>query len=145
MTEAQYPVLVYGTLRPTCHNYNYILQGHTISEQDISLEGFTMYGRTGFPYITRGENTITATLIYIKSDEYEATMQRLDSLEGYHGEDYGRNHYDRILHEFTLGGEKRKAWIYIAGRSMTADVQASLPVIEIGDWIEHVRERVVSW
>lgn len=135
----QYPILVYGTLRPSCGNYEWALKGETIFEQDVTLEGFTMYGSTGFPYLTKGDSTVTATLIYIKDESYVKVMQDLDGLEGYHGEGDRANLYDRTLHNFEIDGLHRQAWIYVAAPHVQSHVERTVPVLEGGDWVKHVR------
>lgn len=136
--ETQYPVLVYGTLRPGGGNYNYFLDGYTTSEENIRIDGFTMFGQSGYPYLALGNNTITATLVTIEPDVYDRIMRGLDSLEGYRGEGNAHNHYDRVLHTFTWKGVERKAWIYVAINDYSVRLAHSLPVIASGDWIKHV-------
>lgn len=138
MTQ-QYPALVYGTLRPGCGNYFNLLEGNTISEEDVRIDGYTMYGRTSFPYLTFGDSTVTATLIHINPDRYHTVLQSLDWLEGYSHENSPSNHYDRKLVEIMHDGELIKAWIYIAAPRVAEDVRNNLPVIENGDWVEHIR------
>jgi gamma-glutamylcyclotransferase (GGCT)/AIG2-like uncharacterized protein YtfP len=135
MTD-MFPILVYGTLRPTGGNYENILEGYTVHEELVTLDGFTMYAYSGFPYVAVGGNTIEANLIYIHPSLYTDVMRNLDRLEGYSGP--GRaNHYDRILHTFTLEGEEIQAWMYVVNGDLKADVEANLPVIEDGNWLAH--------
>jgi gamma-glutamylcyclotransferase (GGCT)/AIG2-like uncharacterized protein YtfP len=130
MTD-MFPILVYGTLRPTGGNYENILEGYTVHEELVTLDGFTMYA-----YVAVGGNTIEANLIYIHPSLYTDVMRNLDRLEGYSGP--GRaNHYDRILHTFTLEGEEIQAWMYVVNGDLKADVEANLPVIEDGNWLAH--------
>ena len=137
----QYPVLVYGTLRPTGHNYENFLGGFTTYEENVTVDGFTMFAGEGYPYLTLGERSITATLCYVDEAAYDFVVKRLDFLEGFRGENVRSNHYDRILHTFTLRGETVQAWIYVASAGVQADVERSLFILESGDWIEHVLER----
>jgi gamma-glutamylcyclotransferase (GGCT)/AIG2-like uncharacterized protein YtfP len=133
----QHKVLVYGTLRPGCWNYETFLRGHTTNEENIRLGGFKMYGTkyNGFPYVTFGDGEITATLVTLKHDHYEHVMQSLDYLEGYRGPDV-RNHYDRELISFLDDdGEKVTAWIYVVQGATAAHIAAERPETLEGDWV----------
>jgi gamma-glutamylcyclotransferase (GGCT)/AIG2-like uncharacterized protein YtfP len=138
----QYPVLVYGTLRPGCGNYTYCLQGRTVFEQDVTLNGFVMHSNGGFPYLVDGEGSVTATLAYLNPDAamFADTMEGLDGLEGFYGEGNPMNHYDRRLIDFESDGLIGKAWIYIASERAQERVK-ELPVIESGDWLEFQAEQ----
>lgn len=142
MTSTQHPVLVYGTLRPGGWNYRVFLQGHTETENDIRVTGFNMYGgmKEGFPYVTRGEGTITGTLIHITPEDYDEVMKGLDFLEGYRGEGK-RNHYERKL--VTVqdeNGEDVQAWIYVVEGATAALVASTLERTLNGDWILQCEE-----
>jgi gamma-glutamylcyclotransferase (GGCT)/AIG2-like uncharacterized protein YtfP len=140
MTDTQYPVLVYGTLRPGHSNYGYFLEGKTIFEQDVQVEGFTMHALpdADFPYLVQGGKTVTGTLVYLLSEEYNEVLRQLDMLEGFYEEGHPYNHYERILHAFTVDGLKRKAWLYVASNQIHATVSTSIPVLVEGDWAVHV-------
>lgn len=136
----EYPVLVYGTLRPGGTNYENFLAGDTTSEENVQIHGFSMYSNVGYPYLTTGEGTVTATLVSVKPEEYDATMYGLDFLEGYRGEDPGRaNHYNRRLATFTHEGAEKKAWIYVLPEQKKHQV-SSLPHISGGDWLQYKEE-----
>jgi gamma-glutamylcyclotransferase (GGCT)/AIG2-like uncharacterized protein YtfP len=133
----QYPVLVYGTLRPTGGNYENFLIGATTAEFTVRLDGFTMYDNGMFPYLDRGDSTITATLLFLDEEQYTDRMAVLDRLEGY-AEDRTRNHYDRILHTFNVGDLTVQAWMYLASPSTMARAhQGGIEVVESGDWIAY--------
>lgn len=130
------PALVYGTLRPGQHNYATFLEGTTTKETTVRVNGFRMYGGSGFPYVTEGEATdsIVAELVYIDPEVYDLVLHRLDFLEGYRGEDTS-NHYDRITATVEVDGEMVEAWIYVAGDYAKGQLH-QLPVVEHGDWIQ---------
>jgi len=131
----KHPVLVYGTLRPGCGNYQWALRGRTVQEKDVNLDGFDMYSNHGFPFLIPGEGNVVATLIHVEEDAYTEVISDLDSLEGFHGEGSVTNLYDRILHTFEVDGEKVQAWLYIPEISVQQRVKATLPVVESGDWL----------
>jgi gamma-glutamylcyclotransferase (GGCT)/AIG2-like uncharacterized protein YtfP len=141
MTQTQYPVLTYGTLRPGCGNYEWCLKGETIHEETVELEGLQMRGNSGFPYVLEVEGAkIVATLNYIAPDRYDSVLASMDSLEGYRADAHNHNHYDRILFDFESNGTKRQAYIYVARSRFAREMAEALPVIEDGDWIEHMRK-----
>lgn len=139
----QFPVLVYGTLRPTGSNYNYFLRGQTTYEQNVRLDGFAMFSAGGFPYLTRGDQRITATLVVINPEDYVATLRSLDFLEGFRGEGNYMNHYDRVLHTFEHDGESITAWIYVISDGNEEYVKG-LPPVASGDWLVEVWENELS-
>jgi gamma-glutamylcyclotransferase (GGCT)/AIG2-like uncharacterized protein YtfP len=142
MTTPYYPVLVYGTLRPGGTNYEYFLEGRTRSEQEVLLAGFLMYGDNGCPFLTRGNRIVTATLVYPYAQGYEETMRGLDRLEGFRGEGQD-NMYDRVLHTFHINNVEVKAWLYLVSADLLPRIAATTPVLEGGDWIEHVNSFVI--
>ena len=139
------PALVYGTLRPGEHNYTTFLEGNTIKETTVRVNGFRMYGGGGFPYITEGEanESIVAELVYIDPEIYSRVLRGLDFLEGYRGEDTN-NHYDRIITTVEVDGETIEAWIYVAGDYAKGGLD-KLPVVEHGDWIKFDTEENIAW
>jgi gamma-glutamylcyclotransferase (GGCT)/AIG2-like uncharacterized protein YtfP len=142
----QLPVLVYGTLRPTGGNYESFLEGYTYQEQNVTLDGFTMYAGSGYPYMVQGgDKTVVATLVYIDEFMYDSVLQRLDFLEGYHEGAEAVNHYNRIAHTFDLDGETITAWIYVASDYVAKILPKQYPVIEHGDWLKHWEVREAEW
>jgi gamma-glutamylcyclotransferase (GGCT)/AIG2-like uncharacterized protein YtfP len=135
--DAVHPVLVYGTLRPSGSNYGRFLKGSTSREQKIEIDGFTMYDGNGFPFLTKGDSKVTATLVHLDEESYRDVMDGLDFLEGFKDDNDPSNGYDRVLHTFEVEGKEMKAWLYVASPSIAEYVQSSLPVIDKGDWLEH--------
>lgn len=133
----QYPVLVYGTLRPGGSNYSYFLDGATMLETNVRIDGFTMLAGSGYPYLIEGDRTVTATLVYILPEDYVDVMRRLDFLEGFKSEGSNSNHYDRKLVTFDNDGVPTQAWVYVAAPNTARQALSMLPILESGDWIEH--------
>lgn len=145
MFEPRLPFFVYGTLRPGEGNYSWALAGKTVTEQTAYLEGATMYGNRGFPYVllTPGENTVTGTLCHVRDAEYSEILDSLDGLEGYYGPGE-RNHYDRVIRTVTTeDGVEVEAYVYVASAAYADNVKATQPVIESGDWLEHLGTSLV--
>lgn len=141
--EDQKPVLVYGTLRPGCGNYEVFLQGHTCKEEVIKVAGLGMYGVGGFPYVrAEEEGVITATLVTLKPGHYSHVMQSLDFLEGYRG--VGKsNHYERKLAVIrNSAGERVEAWVYVVEGVNAERLPIQFVPTPGGDWAEHMAARV---
>lgn len=147
MFEPHLPFFVYGTLRPGEGNYSWALAGKTTQEQTATLDGATMYGNRGFPYVILTpdeERTVTGTLCHVQESKYQETMHALDSLEGYHGPNQ-HNHYDRVIRTVqTENGDKIQAYVYVASGAYADGVRSSQPVIESGDWLEHIGATLVA-
>lgn len=140
MCTERLPFFVYGTLRPGEGNYSWALEGKTSREATAVLDGATMYGTRGFPYVilTPGERQVTGTLCFVRDEEYEETLAALDFLEGYRGPGEN-NHYDRVVRTVvTEDGESVQAYVYVASENHAESVRASQPVIECGDWLKHL-------
>lgn len=135
--DAVHPVLVYGTLRPSGSNYGRFLKGSTSKEQKIEIDGFTMYDGNGFPFLTKGDSKVTATLVHLDDETYRDVMDGLDFLEGFKDDNDPSNGYDRVLHTFEVDGKETQAWLYVASPSIAEYVKQELPVIDKGDWLEH--------
>lgn len=138
--DAMHPVLVYGTLRPEGTNYNHFMEGNTVDEKNVELDGFTMYDGKGFPFLTKGEagSKVVATLTYMNDKKYRRVMEDLDTLESFRDDGDPMNGYDRVLHTITVEGSEVNAWIYVASPSVAKYAERTLPVIESGDWIKHM-------
>lgn len=139
LTITQYPVLVYGTLRPGGSNYGHFLGGATIAEKTVTLDGYTMYGDSGCPFLAVGDRTVVATLVTIEPEFYDEIMWGLDRLEGFRDFGHEDNNYDRKLVTFTVDGVESQAWIYTASKWLLSVIKTNTPVLESGDWIEHMK------
>lgn len=133
----QYPVLVYGNLRQGFYNYERYIKGKTIREEIVTIDGFTMFGEQHYPYLVRGDSTVTATLIDLDPFLYDEVMCTIDRLEGFRSESHARNHYDRVLHTFVFDGVECTAWLYIASEFVRGVVVSRYPVLKSGDWANH--------
>lgn len=162
-TDGQFPVLVYGTLREGQCNYDYALQGNVQGPATIvRIPGLSMTSfSASFPYVyqsdVEGEGEITAELIYIQPEKYDAVLARMDNIEGFSGPNELGNHYDRVLVEVDCGGESVKAWLYLFAafpsggvRSEQGDTRVrlmkmtNLPV-QCGDWLAYDQMLADLW
>ena len=90
-------VFVYGTLKEGEGNHRLLETAEFIREDQ--LKGWDMYSLGGFPAITQGSGEIYGELYAVD----DATMQRLDVLEGY------PSFYNRMLVKTRAG---IRAWVY---------------------------------
>jgi gamma-glutamylcyclotransferase (GGCT)/AIG2-like uncharacterized protein YtfP len=135
------PVFVYGTLRNSEGNYQYILQGRTVAEEPAVLDGAAMYSNGGFPYVVSADDgQVVGELMHLDPQARPETMQRLDQLEGYRGADEF-NHYERNLVQVKDSeGSMVTAWAYLAEGSVAERAKQLEPVPD-GDWIAGSRRR----
>ena len=141
------PVFVYGTLRTGEGNWQWALQGKTVSDAQATLAGVQMYDQGGFPFVMRGEDaseTVVGDLMEIEPDLYDKVMGSLDSLEGYTpGSRF--NLYDRdIVTVTTADGIEHRAYVYLVAKQREGSVRAGCPRIESGDWIDFDSNRPVE-
>jgi gamma-glutamylcyclotransferase (GGCT)/AIG2-like uncharacterized protein YtfP len=135
------PAFVYGTLRNGGGNYQWILDGNTVSEQGATFAGGRMFDTGGFPYVIATQNpgeTIVGELMHVVETRYVDVLRMLDGLEGFRGEGSPRNHYDRrIVTVTTADGTEHEAYIYLVPEARINGV-LGLPEVTSGDWMAHV-------
>lgn len=134
----QYPVFVYGTLRPGFHNYEAFLAGRTVHiDYNVKVPGFIMLAgpSSPFPFVVPGnpENVVTGDLVYVAPGMYDNVLMELDYLEGYIPGDED-NLYDRKLIQFDADGVARVAYIYLAAASQAEYLLNTRPLLVSGDW-----------
>lgn len=116
-------VCVYGSLRKGM--YNHVLMQNAIYLGDSAVQGATLYDMGAFPRVAldHGESSV-------KVEVYEVTEEQLtllDRLEGYKSPT-ADNFYDRAVVNTPYG----QAYLY------HIDGEGDEPVVEGGDWVEHV-------
>jgi gamma-glutamylcyclotransferase (GGCT)/AIG2-like uncharacterized protein YtfP len=128
------PLFVYGTLRQGEANHH-LLKKVTLSCRPARLEGAAMYDLGPYPMIMDGEGIVTGELIEIDPTRYEATLRRLDVLEGVNGNDpeNPQGLYRRVRRKVHVESSELavEAWVYL-GREETARRGILRPG---GDWV----------
>jgi gamma-glutamylcyclotransferase (GGCT)/AIG2-like uncharacterized protein YtfP len=130
------PFFVYGTLRPGENNHAVFLRGRTHSEEPARLAGAVLYDGPGYPYaVEEPGGLIHGELVAALPEKYGEVLTALDRLEGYVAGD-PRSLYERIEREVVreTDGTSVRAWVYVAGPSVTARLRARGRLIESGDW-----------
>lgn len=141
------PIYVYGTLRSNEGNYSWALKGRTVSEEPATLRGARMHDNNGgFPFVAMfdatEDDTVVGDLMYLDADTYRATMNDLDGLEGFHGEGYAGNMYDRVLVTVTTAaGAQVEAYTYLTAPGIYNRQVQYLPLVTSGDWVTYADER----
>lgn len=135
--EKRHVVSVYGTLRRNLYN-SYLMQTAEFIAEGWSVDNATMYSRGGFPILSfhKGERPVKVELYYVD----DATLSRLDSLEGYRGEGLD-NWYSRSVKDFSFE-EEPGSLRTISAMIYHQDGEHELPVVESGDWAT-ARQRVI--
>lgn len=114
-------VAVYGSLRKGLYNHFLIKDSKYIGEFDTEPI-YDMYSLTSYPGLVTDGNTS------IKMEVYEVdkiTLNRLNTLEGYRGDNNAGNHYNRITIETPYGD----AYTYTYNYNVSSCVK-----VDCGDW-----------
>lgn len=133
---APLPFFVYGTLRPGENNHAVFLRGRTRSEEPARLAGAVLYDGPGHPYaVEEPGGVVRGELVATLPEKYGEVLTALDRLEGYVAGD-PRSLYERIEREVTreTDGASVRAWVYVAGSTVTARLLVGGQRIESGDW-----------
>lgn len=113
-------VFVYGTLLRGELNHHLLAAGELVGAHRTE-SAYTLFQLGGYPGVVRGGSTSIAGEVY-RVDQ--CTLGLLDRLEAY------PRLYDRIAIQTPYG----RAWAYVYRGSV-----AGRPVIQSGDWRDHVR------
>ena len=128
MLNDLYKVAVYGTLRKGNGN-NVLLSNSKMVGTVFTAPNYQMFSLGGFPGIRSGNKRVLVEVYEVD----DATLSRLDRLEGYRGEGES-NFYERELTETALG----TTYIY----TLDDDRYEKCPTIESGNWNEHKEVRL---
>ena len=121
-------LFVYGSLKFGENNHNRIFSGYDIKITSAWTFG-ELYDLGYFPALTDGNNKVYGELIEFNNLEI---LTRVDSLEGYRGENSNFNFYDRKeIHVFTDKNEIT-AWAYFLNKSKIIESDGEL--ITSGVW-----------
>lgn len=114
------PVFVYGTLRNGHGNYNRILKGKTVQEVQAEIHGMKIHSVSpmggGFPCMVKGteSHVVQGELMYLDEFDAEATMKRLDTLEGFvEGRPHNMYRREKRMVWNKLRSDYTEAWVYI--------------------------------
>jgi gamma-glutamylaminecyclotransferase len=101
-------VFVYGTLKRSGFNHRLLWDATYMG--DAAVEGYSLTAGGGFPYAVRVEGGQARGEVYEVDD---ATMDRLDSLEGF------PHHYTRdYIGAYIDGVGPVRVWIYVAANDI---------------------------
>ncbi|MEU3344316.1 gamma-glutamylcyclotransferase family protein [Streptomyces sp. NPDC006700] len=140
--SAPLPFFVYGTLRPGEGNHGLLLRGRTRSEEPARLSGAVLYEGPGYPYaVEEPGGLVRGDLVAARPEEYGEVLTALDRLEEYVAGD-PHSLYERVERDVVResDGAVVRAWVYVAGPSVTRWLRAEGVRIAGGDW--HTRNPV---
>lgn len=119
MTDQQYLVAVYGSLRKGMGNHGLLDNDESVLLSTEQIPGFEMYSYGAYPFIRPADTEQPITIeVYAVSS---SVMQRLDRLEGY------PSFYNRKLVQTSKG----QAWIYFI------DQPGNNRPVQHGDWVKY--------
>lgn len=128
-------VAVYGSLRDGMGN-NRLLDGSVMLSRTRTKRPYKMYSLGGFPRVALNSEPVCPIVIEVYEVD-DKTLDRLNSLEGYRGED-GDNFYNRSEIETEDG---QVALIYHIEDGGEYGGNRSQEVVENGDWVDYVFSR----
>ncbi len=125
----QYPLFVYGTLRPGNSNYPHYLAGRTQHEEHATLLGAALYTEGVYPYLTvepelvRPDDRVQGTLIAVRPDVYAAVLHDVDQLEDYVDGRRRGNLYERVVRQVATASGTVEAYVYVASAETVARIR----------------------
>ena len=134
------PFFVYGTLLPNQPNY-YQWQEAVVDVQPATLPNATLYDMGSYPMlIEQPESFVTGAIIEIAPDQYDAVLQRIDTLENYHPDDEAQSMYLRRTRTvIKTDGSECSAMVYIG------QPQYVFALEPIGaDWVSYTRDTMTE-
>ncbi|MER7844620.1 gamma-glutamylcyclotransferase family protein [Kitasatospora sp. NPDC096077] len=135
---AALPFFVYGTLRSGGHNHAAHLAGRCAEIRPAVLDGAALHDGPGFPYVVPDPDPgrrVVGELITVRPDAYPGALVALDRLEECRADGTGL-YVRRRLTVRTAAGERREAWVYLAGPAAEARLRARPALIASGDWAD---------
>lgn len=130
----KYPIFVYGTLRPGARQHS-IVRSYVERVTSGFIHGYQMYSFGRFPGAVRRPEArdLRGELLFIKPNEYEACLERLDRYESA-GWLFNR------VQEFALTevyGEIAPCWLYVASEVNLSVEERN--IIRDNDWFAYNR------
>lgn len=130
MTEKQYPLFVYGTLRPEANN-GWVMEYATRTERAY-LDNFTLYD-CGIPFIGVGyRSVVVGDLLYLDRSLYDIALGEFDEIEGYNPP-FTIGYIRALLGVRNEDYRPIPAWVYLGGPSKPF---GSARVISSGDYLK---------
>jgi gamma-glutamylcyclotransferase (GGCT)/AIG2-like uncharacterized protein YtfP len=131
----QYPLFVYGTLKRGGSNYDAYLKGKATAQDPAFLPGAALYDCGPYPCLVLDAGAgVFGEVVTFDAEDYATCLAEIDSLEDY-TEGGEQNMYERVLVDVDTASGTQKAWVYVAGAELMAQIQAGeLPFIEDGTW-----------
>jgi gamma-glutamylcyclotransferase (GGCT)/AIG2-like uncharacterized protein YtfP len=130
------PFFVYGTLRPSEANHDWLLRGRTDFEVPAVLPGAALYDGPGYPYVVDDPDggRVVGELIEPLPELYDQVLADLDRLEEYVPGGRG-NLYERVAREVRADSRGTvTAWVYLAGAALERALRTDGRRIPGGDW-----------
>ena len=135
-------LFVYGSLIEGFFNYDKYLKGKVVEKRAAKLENMQLYHMPykGYPAILKGQNSILGEIMVINEDNYEATMEAMDKMEGFISENNPENEYHKIVLEVKnlQTNEKEKCFVYFYNKDKDKVFDSESVYIPNGDWKEYM-------
>lgn len=135
------PLFVYGSLSEGFYNHDIYLKGKVLTKHEAKTKGKLFHlGGKGYPAMVDGDEWVYGELVTI--EDYEKTVEEMDEMEHYYGEDNNENEYNRVILEVELIGtnQKVKAYTYKYNEESEYELKNRHEEIQHGDWRKFMKE-----
>lgn len=129
-------IFVYGSLREGFFNYEKYLKGKVEKKEAAKVKGKVFHmPYKGYPAIFDGNGYVEGEVMKIKNDCYDRTIEALDEMEGFFGENNPKNEYHKKLVEVELEtGSKELCYVYYYNKNNDSKFDENAVYVSSGDW-----------
>lgn len=135
-------LFVYGSLIEGFFNYDKYLKGKVVEKRAAKLENMQLYHMPykGYPAILKGQNSILGEIMVINEDNYEATMEAMDKMEGFISENNPENEYNKVILEVEdiESNKKEMCYVYFYNKEKDKLFDNEAIYLPEGDWKKYM-------
>lgn len=134
-------IFVYGSLMEDLFNHEKYLKGKVITRKYARTRGELYHlAQCGYPAMIHGEDYVYGELIEVLN--YDNTLQELDKLEHYFGEDRIENEYNREIIKVQLldNGDEEIANAYVYNCNDLLKLRNNNIYIKNGNWRVYLQQ-----
>ena len=135
-------LFVYGSFIEGFFNYDKYLKGKVVEKRPAKLENMQLYHMPykGYPAILKGQNSILGEIMVINEDNYEATMEAMDKMEGFISENNPENEYNKVILEVEdiESNKKEMCYVYFYNKEKDKLFDNEAIYLPEGDWKKYM-------
>lgn len=136
------PLFVYGSLSEGFYNYDIYLKGKVLTKLEARTKGKLFHlANKGYPAMIDGDEWVYGELVTI--EDYEKTVEEIDEMEHYYGENNPKNEYNRVVFKVELmdTNEKVEAYTYKYNEESEQELYERHEEVANGDWREFMKKQ----